>query len=105
MIGIDGGCIDAEEGMWLSLLALEQLVRLDLATGQVTHRIKTDGHAVAATLGGQDGKTLFFCVNWTPPDDNLFEAMTARKTRCTIMSTRVDIGKGDARPQGIDLSG
>lgn len=98
MIGIDGGVLDGQGGMWLSLLALEQFARLDLATGEITHRIRVEGHAVACTFGGEDGKTLFMCVNWTPPDKNLFKAMTALETRCTILSARVDIGRGDARP-------
>lgn len=98
MIGIDGGCMDAEGGVWLSLLALEKFVRLDLATGNITHEIKVDGHATACTLGGEDGKTLFLCTNWTPHDENLFAAMKALRTRCTISAARVDIGRGTALP-------
>ncbi|OAA53001.1 Six-bladed beta-propeller, TolB-like protein [Cordyceps fumosorosea ARSEF 2679] len=98
MIGIDGGCMDAEGGIWLSLLALEQFVRLDPDSGEITHRIKVSGHAVCCTLGGDDGKTLFLGVNWTPPDENLFKAMVALKTRGTVLSVRVDIAHGAARP-------
>ncbi|KAL2211546.1 calcium-dependent phosphotriesterase [Sarocladium strictum] len=98
MIGIDGGCMDGEGGIWLSLLALEQFVRIDLATNEVTHRVKVDGHAVCCTLGGEDGKTLFMAVNWTPPDENLFKAMVGLRTKCTIMKVHVDIAHGTARP-------
>lgn len=97
MIGIDGGCMDAEGGMWLSLLALEEFVRL-APDGQITHRVKTNGHATACTLGGEDGKTLFMATNWTPENENLFTAMVAKKTRCTVSTTRVEVGRGQALP-------
>ncbi|KAL5365932.1 hypothetical protein BJX96DRAFT_180271 [Aspergillus floccosus] len=54
MFSIDGGCMDAEGGMWLSLLGLEKFVRVD-QQGIITHEIRTDGHATACTLGGEDG--------------------------------------------------
>lgn len=98
MIGIDGGCMDAEGGIWLCLLALEQVARLDPETGIITHRVKVDGHATACTLGGEDGKTLFICTNWTPKDEGLFTAMAGLRTRCTVSMARVDIGRGTALP-------
>jgi sugar lactone lactonase YvrE len=98
MIGIDGGCMDAEGGIWLSLLALEKFARLDQKTGLFTHEIKVEGHATACTLGGEDGKTLFMCVNWCPEGEGLFKAMTELKTRCTVMTSKVDIGRGTALP-------
>lgn len=97
-VGIDGGCMDAEGGIWLSLLAMEQFVRLDLKTGNITHRIKVDGHATACTLGGEDGKTLYMLTNWVPDGENLFTAMVALRTRCTVSAARVDIAHGTARP-------
>ncbi|TPX08547.1 uncharacterized protein E0L32_010034 [Thyridium curvatum] len=97
MIGIDGGCMDAEGGLWLSMLGLEQWVRLD-PQGNVTHRIRTEGHATACSLGGEDGKTLFLVTNWVPEGENLFKAMVAKRTRCTVSTARVEIGRGAARP-------
>lgn len=97
LVGIDGGCMDAEGGMWLSMLGLEKFIRLD-PHGNVTHEIKVKGHATACTLGGDDGKTLFLVTNWVPEGENLFTAMVAKRTKCTISSTRVDTAKGTARP-------
>lgn len=98
MIGIDGGCMDAEGGMWLSLLAFEEFVRLSPDGKQITHRIKTNGHATACTLGGEDGKTLFLVSNSVPEGENLFSAMTANRTRCTVSIARVDVARGNALP-------
>ncbi|KAJ5097482.1 hypothetical protein N7456_008203 [Penicillium angulare] len=50
LIGIDGGCMDGEGGMWLSMLGLEKFVRVD-QKGNVTHEIHVKGHATACTLG------------------------------------------------------
>lgn len=97
MVGIDGGCMDADGGIWLSLLGLEEWVRLD-AQGKVTHRIKTDGHATACTLGGEDGKTLFLVTNQVPENENLFSAMVAKRTKALVSTVRVEIGRGDALP-------
>lgn len=98
MFGIDGGCMDEEGGMWLSLLGLEKFVRLD-QQGTITHEIKVQGHATACTLGGDDGKTLYLVTNWVPEDEeSLFTAMVAKKTRCSLSYARVDVAKGTARP-------
>lgn len=98
IFGIDGGCMDGEGGMWLSMLGLEKFVRLD-QEGNITHEIKTKGHATACTLGGDDGKTLFLVSNWFSEDeDGLFAAMKGKRTKCTISYARVDVGKGTARP-------
>lgn len=91
MIRIDGGCMDAEGGMWLSLLAFEEFIRLSPDGRQITHRIWTNVHATACTLGGEDGKTLFI-TNWVPKGKNLFSAMTGRRTRCTVSMARVEVG-------------
>lgn len=65
IIGIDGGCMDSEGGIWLSMLSLEKFIRLD-QQGTVTDEIQVDGHATACTLGGHDGKTLFLVTNGSP---------------------------------------
>ncbi|RAO70683.1 uncharacterized protein BHQ10_006695 [Talaromyces amestolkiae] len=98
LIGIDGGCMDAEGGMWLSLLGLEKFIRLD-QQGIVTHEINVNGHATACTLGGEDGMTLYLVTNWFPEDEeSIFTAMVAKKTRCTVSYAKVDIPKGTSRP-------
>ncbi|EMR69983.1 putative gluconolactonase protein [Eutypa lata UCREL1] len=98
LIGIDGGCMDAEDGMWLSMLGLEKFLRLD-QQGNITHEIKVHGHATACALGGQDGKTLFMVTNWFPDDEeSIFSAMVAKRTKCSVSVAVVDIPKGTARP-------
>ncbi|TQV92507.1 hypothetical protein V2A60_007189 [Cordyceps javanica] len=94
---IDGGCMDAEDGIWLSMLSYERFIRLD-ADGHITHQIKVDGDATACTLGGEDGKTLYLVTNKAPKDENFFEAMANKHTRCTVGLARVDIPRGTALP-------
>lgn len=98
LIGIDGGCMDGEGGMWLSLLGLEKFIRLD-QEGNITHEIHVKGHATACILGGDDGRTLFLVTNWFPEDEeNIFTAMVAKRTKCSVSYVRVDVAKGTARP-------
>ncbi|KAL3441564.1 hypothetical protein BJX65DRAFT_313739 [Aspergillus insuetus] len=98
ILGIDGGCMDAEGGIWLGLLAFNKFIRLD-RDGNITDEIKVNGHATACTLGGEDGKTLFLITNWFSEDEEgLFAAMTGKRTKCRISCTRVEVGKGTARP-------
>ena len=94
---IDGFCMDADDGIWLSMLGFGAFIRRD-SQGQITHRIDVDGDATACTLGGEDGKTLFMAVNKVPEGKDLFDAMVNRHTRCTIYTTKVDIGHGKPRP-------
>lgn len=95
---IDGACMDAEGYIWLSLMAMEEFVRLHPTTGHMTHRIKVDGHATACTLGGEDGKMLFLCTNKVPDGETLFPAMVAKRTRCTVSVAKVEVGRGQALP-------
>jgi sugar lactone lactonase YvrE len=98
IFGIDGGCMDAEGGMWLSMLGLEKFIRLD-QDGNITHEISANGHATACTLGGEDGKTLFLVTNsFSEDEESLFTAMKGKRTKCTISYARVEVGKGTARP-------
>ncbi|KAE8382404.1 hypothetical protein BDV26DRAFT_288443 [Aspergillus bertholletiae] len=97
VFSIDGGCMDAEDGMWLSMLSYERFIRLD-AEGHITHQIKVDGHATACTLGGEDGKTLYLLTNKAPEDEGHFRAMANKRTKCTVSTARVDIPRGAALP-------
>ncbi|KAL1851242.1 hypothetical protein Plec18170_006567 [Paecilomyces lecythidis] len=98
LVGIDGGCMDAEGGMWLSMLGLEKFVRVD-QQGNVTNEIPVRGHATACTLGGDDGKTLFLVTNWFPEDEeSIFSAMVAKRTKCSVSYAKVEVPKGTARP-------
>jgi sugar lactone lactonase YvrE len=93
---IDGLCIDAEDGLWLSLLDHHVYVRRD-KRGVFTHYIKADGDPVACALGGDDGKTLFLVTN-TWDEGSIFEAMVNKTTRGTITAARVEVGKGKGLP-------
>lgn len=94
---IDGIAIDAEGGIWLSMLRAEQFIRID-SRGKITDRIPMPGYeCVACTLGGEDGKTLFL-VATRVDGDNIFEAMVNLKTESTIFTTRVAVGRGNGRP-------
>ncbi|MES2260385.1 MAG: SMP-30/gluconolactonase/LRE family protein [Pseudomonadota bacterium] len=94
---VDGMAIDAEDGLWLSMLKGEEFVRID-AQGQVTDRVRLPGHeCVACALGGADGRTLFMVATHVP-GPNIFEEMTHRRTRSHIYSVRVDVPRGAGRP-------
>jgi sugar lactone lactonase YvrE len=55
----DGICLDAEGGVWTSMTLAHQFVRIK-ADGHVTHRVDIgDRAAIACTLGGPAGRTLF----------------------------------------------
>ena len=93
---VDGISIDAEGGIWLSMLRGE-FIRID-SQGQITDRIPMPGYeCIASTLGGEDGKTLFM-VATKVPGDNIFDAMVNLSTETTIFTTRVPVGKGEGRP-------
>jgi sugar lactone lactonase YvrE len=98
LVGIDGGCMDGEDGMWLSMLGLEKFIRVD-QNGTVTDEIKVEGHATACALGGPDGKTLFLVTNSFPDSEkNIFTAMMAEHTKCTVSQAIVDVARGTATP-------
>ncbi|MBC2691574.1 MULTISPECIES: SMP-30/gluconolactonase/LRE family protein [Pseudomonas] len=96
---VEGLTVDAEGGLWLCVLHAEQCVRVD-TEGNVTDRVHIPGHkVVACTLGGEDGKTLFISASQIKgTHKNLFEALVARDIEATIFTTRVAVGRGDARP-------
>lgn len=98
IVGIDGGCMDSEGGIWLSMLGLEKYVRVN-QEGNVTHEIHVKGHATACTLGGEDGKTLYLVTNWYSEEEgSLFTAMVGKRTKCSVSYAVVDTPKGNALP-------
>jgi sugar lactone lactonase YvrE len=95
---IDGIAIDAKDGIWMSMLGFEMFIRRD-RDGNITHQILVDGDATACALGGEAGKTLYLVVNKVPDGEALFEAMVAKRTRCSIYTVEVDVPRGTtARP-------
>lgn len=62
----DGLCIDSEGLLWVALLGAEKFVRVRDG-GEVVAEIATPGRrAVDCVLGGEDGRTLFGSVTYTP---------------------------------------
>ena len=57
----DGLCVDEAGGVWAADPIGGQVVRLD-RDGVVTDVIDHPVHALARTLGGDDGRTLFVCA-------------------------------------------
>jgi sugar lactone lactonase YvrE len=94
--GVDGICMDAEDGMWLSMLEFKMFVRRD-KHGNMTHQIHVHGDATACTLGGRDGKTLYLVVNKVPDGEDLFAAMVGKRTKCSVMTVQVEVGHGKDR--------
>jgi sugar lactone lactonase YvrE len=93
---LDGIAIDAEGGIWLSVLYAGQFVRID-SEGNVTDRIHVPGYdkMVACTLGGEDGKTLFMSVSRIKGDHtHIFDALVSRNIETTIFTARVAVGSG-----------
>ena len=93
----DGLCIDAENGLWLSLLDFEVFARLD-RSGTITNIVRTNGHATACALGGLDGRTLYLVTNEYPSGRSMFEAMMSREVCCTISVARVNIPRSKGLP-------
>ncbi|MEG0117394.1 MAG: SMP-30/gluconolactonase/LRE family protein [Pseudomonas sp.] len=92
---VEGITVDAEGGIWLSVLQAEQYVRVD-SEGHVTDRVHLPGHkVVACTLGGKDGKTLFMSASKIKGNyKSIFEALVARDIEATIFTARVAVGSG-----------
>lgn len=96
--GIDGICLDREDGAWLAMLGYECFIRRDVR-GEITHRIDVKGHATACTLGGKDGKTLFLVVNEILDEGaDLFVAMKGKRMRCGVWTVDVEVGRGEGKP-------
>jgi len=76
----DGICLDAAGAIWVASPTTNEVVRL-VEGGEVTDRIKTDQPAIACTLGGLDGHTLF--VLSAPSTDR----EVCREKRCARIDT------------------
>ncbi len=86
----DGICLDAEGAVWVGTTSTGGFVRV-LEGGEITHRIPVPGRwAVAAMLGGEDGKTLFMCTAQT----TVYDLRSIRKGGVSIgwvETARVDV--------------
>lgn len=88
----DGCTMDAEGAIWFADAAGSCVVRI-LEGGLVTHRITTPMSVYACMLGGQDGTTLFIVCSPGSRDTGLSSNASGM-----ILTTEVDIGRGDGRP-------
>jgi sugar lactone lactonase YvrE len=80
----DGICADAEGAIWAPSFNTGEVVRV-LDGGQVTDSIQFNGSAIACTVGGPDGHTLF-CTTF----DGTMEEQGLRKRLSKIFTVRVD---------------
>ena len=94
---VDGLVMDAEGGVWVSMLKADCFVRVD-KNAKPTHIVRVQGDATACTLGGPDGKTLYMVCNAIPKNEDIFEAMTKGRSKGCVMTALVDVPKGNTRP-------
>jgi sugar lactone lactonase YvrE len=70
----DGIAVDRDNGVWFASPVSDRFVRV-LEGGEVTDTIETPGrHAIACTLGGGDGDTLFLLTSTTLGDGEQSQA-------------------------------
>ncbi|MNZ76474.1 SMP-30/Gluconolaconase/LRE-like region [compost metagenome] len=78
-------CADAHGAIWVCSFNTGEVLRV-IEGAQITHRLKFPGSAVACTLGGEDGRTLFITTyDGSIPDQH------ARKRLGAIHTVRVDV--------------
>jgi len=73
----DGCCMDAEGALWVASPPTREILRVREG-GETTHRVSTDQMAIACTLGGDDGRTLYVL---TAPSIDGSECTSQRSAR------------------------
>jgi sugar lactone lactonase YvrE len=81
----DGGCLDADGGMWIADAVGGRLLRV-VEGGTITDEVKPGTNVYACMLGGADGRTLFACA---APDFDDAARKAAREAR--LLATRVTV--------------
>ncbi len=69
----DGICADADGAVWAPCYNTGELLRV-VRGGEVTHRHRFAGSAIACTIGGEDGRTLFCSTFAGSPEQALANA-------------------------------
>ncbi|OZE28888.1 gluconolactonase [Rhodococcus sp. 05-2254-6] len=80
----DGSCIDSEGGVWLADIRQDRLLRL--VDGEIVENVDPGSCVFACALGGEDGRTLFFCAT---PDFDVEARKSARDS--SIVTMRVGV--------------
>ncbi|MGU3438231.1 SMP-30/gluconolactonase/LRE family protein [Actinomycetes bacterium M1A6_2h] len=83
----DGSCIDSEGGVWLADIRQDRLHRV--VDGAIVESVDPGSCVFACALGGEDGRTLFFCAT---PDFDVEARKAARDS--SIVSMRVGVPSG-----------
>jgi sugar lactone lactonase YvrE len=81
----DGICVDVEGAIWVACYNTGEFIRV-LEGGEITDSLKFNGNAVACTLGGSNGKTLYCCV-YLGTDEQL----QRREPRSAIYQVDVEV--------------
>ncbi|ASW57798.1 SMP-30/gluconolactonase/LRE family protein [Plantactinospora sp. KBS50] len=81
----DGGCLDAEGGLWVADAIGGRVIRV-VEGGRITDEIRPGTNAYACALGGASGRTLFIC---TAPDFDERARRAARDGRIVAVPVRV----------------
>ena len=80
----DGLAIDAEGGVWTSMVLANQFERI-VEGGEVTDRIEIgDRMAIACALGGPDGKTLFLLTSADAYPERMVGTKSSRVDAVTV---------------------
>jgi sugar lactone lactonase YvrE len=86
----DGCCLDAEGAVWVASVLTNEFVRVREG-GEILETIGVDRMAIACTLGGEDGRTLFLLTSHTTEGE---EARRRRSAR--IEAHRVEVPSGNS---------
>ena len=80
----DGICLDAEGGVWVAMTLAKQFERI-VDGGQVTDRVDAgDRTAIACTLGGPEGRTLFLVTTTDAYPERLRGTTLSRVDATTV---------------------
>jgi sugar lactone lactonase YvrE len=91
-LGPDGICLDAEDAIWVAATRRPMFLRV-IEGGRITHVVKVPGRqAVACTLGGTNGRTLF-CLTV----DAEFEDIEEFPATARVEAVEVEVSSADGR--------
>jgi sugar lactone lactonase YvrE len=80
----DGLCADTQGAIWVACYNTGEFLRI-VDGGEITHRVRCEGHAISCTLGGSDRRTLFMTAFLGTEAD-----MAAGRRNGVVLTARVD---------------